>query len=867
MASFITNLQKQADDLIQKAKDQAFGNSSSSQPGDASLTTPWDKNPNNQFYPNTPIDPARWDKLFPYKLVVINAETNRIVEGNSDGGGIQLVPESGTTGPVVITANMPSTKWEYTFPITPQQMSTTSRFAITVTPTQQGVTEEHGGIYFKDITISGTTGVFPQRPLTGTDTRSNSGFSISQFVASTTQAFDQLASAARNFASSVGISSATKKAKPTDSQLYSTGYFQALYLGRFLEQYALMKKSADKAYWRLVFVNQKDNEAYVVTPISFNLGRSVSNPMEYTYTLQMRAWRRTSLETSAEVGVNDSLGINNSGFLARANQILSNSRLLLSSSQNLIRAVRSDFRRPFEILRQTAVLVKNLSGEVQTAADLPSAIIRDARGLLAESLNELKRANNINRRTANDITSGKKERQINDLIGTSLQNEGVSFSSSGAPYGKAVDQDPAFNPFSNPEANFDLLNDISLDTISLNSQLSEALSVDQENIARLTVADLRSYSAEIQQLAIDIANQFGAGDSTAYDVLGLSAPKERSVDMSIDELQILEALYDVRSVFDALTVTTDVDDDNILNPIQFTRDLANENGITFNDSPSKVLVPVPFGLSIEQIALRYLGDAERWVEIATINSLREPYIDETGFTLNLLSNGEGRQFTVPRDNRLYVGQKIILKDNNTPMFSRNIINIEEIGATTLLITVDGQPNLDILQTAQGANIRAYLAGTVNSQDQIFIPVELDAVSQENILPPPVFREDPLVKLSKVDVLVGEDGDIKLDPLGDFRLSAGLTNLLQALRIMFSTTQGDVMSDPNFGVGIKVGTSTADIDLAKLVKQIKSQVESDPRYSRVASLKITVNGPELAINMSVEIAGDNGVVPINFVLRK
>merc|ERR1712146_557222 len=123
---------------------------------------------------------------------------------------------------------------------------------------------------------------------------------------------------------------------------------------------------------------------------------------------------------------------------------------------------------------------------------------------------------------------------------------------------------------------------------------------------------------------------------------------------------LVEAIYEAIQGMDYFTANKQLDNQNIQNPLEYVGGLASESGIAFEISSSKYLAPVPFGLTIEQISLRYLKDANRWVEIATLNNLKSPYIDEDGFERFFLSNGDGRQFNIDSDENLFVGQKISL---------------------------------------------------------------------------------------------------------------------------------------------------------------------------------------------------------------
>ena len=107
--------------------------------------------------------------------------------------------------------------------------------------------------------------------------------------------------------------------------------------------------------------------------------------------------------------------------------------------------------------------------------------------------------------------------------------------------------------------------------------------------------------------------------------------------------------------------------------MEYVAGLAATSGIQFNVPTSKILAPVPFGLTIEGIALRYLGDAQRWIEITTLNSLRDPYIDENGFQTSLLSNATGRQFTVADNSNFWLGQTIAIMSSTRFPTSRTIL--------------------------------------------------------------------------------------------------------------------------------------------------------------------------------------------------
>src|SRR5690606_37592854 len=166
----------------------------------------------------------------------------------------------------------------------------------------------------------------------------------------------------------------------------------------------------------------------------------------------------------------------------------------------------------------------------------------------------------------------------------------------------------------------------------LNDEQRLRFEEEVDRVRNYNIDDLRDIRNTLYGLALDISNEFGANDATVNRILGRPAPKERLTPMTLEENEFLVALMEAVTQMDILTATREVDESRRVNPIQFVGDYASQYGVPFESaSTSKILVPVPFGKSLEEISLRYLGDANRWLEIATLNALRDPYIDEEGF--------------------------------------------------------------------------------------------------------------------------------------------------------------------------------------------------------------------------------------------
>lgn len=844
---------------------------------------PWDGvgSAKDGFFPALEIKEDRWNGFYPYRLIVID-----VTKGNAPIKGSAIIRTQTLAGSeYVLSQESIGGDWVYNFPITPQSISISDQYAINTMATMRGIIEEHNGVVFKNISMSGTTGIWPQKP-TIAGIPKQPGI-VSSFFGNTLEAsLSTLRQAGKLAQSATGKGNSTVAQKPenTDSGLTSTGYYQALFLGQFLERYAIAKKNPENKGWRLVLDIQKENQSFVVTPSNFSLQKSQQSPMEYIWSLQLKAWKRITINQVIDQKIKKPLSLGDPNILQRISNTLRDTRRTLSSSINLIKAVRSDFQAPLNSLRQAALAVKDLGGLAFTVIDLPSNIVKDYQSSIEESLF-------INRNAFNRGPSGggvgasstgtvvpllkstsqfaKAGNAVNSITSKASKNEGLSsnFVSQGAlgtEASQSAELDPLNDVFQNSEGYFDLFDSLDLSALKLTPQQQQVIEDEFVKISLINIDDLNKIKKEMLDLSLDISNNFGTGSESFSQIYDRPAPQSRVTPISLEEYEILNSIYEAVQALDLLTATKFFDDTKRQNPLEYVGGLANENGIEFDESTSKYLVPVPFGLSIEEIAMRYLGNPDKWVEIATLNSLRSPYIDEDGFSYDLLSNASGRSFNV-NDNqqRLFIGQRIVLKSLTVPPFSRKIINIEKISDTNYLISVDGTSNLDNLTIADDASLRAYLPGTVNSQDQIYIPSDLPSQEDDRVAEIPSLKNDKLTKISKVDWLLDDSGDIAINNLGDFRLANGLNNLVQALKMKISVSKNSLLRHPDFGLGIKHGVSIADIDSGSLFQELNKLVTDDPRFSGLERLDITISGGTITVDMAVSVAGNSGIVPISF----
>lgn len=852
-------------DAIAAVKDAA-GIVSSVRNTKKNSSLPWDKSDiDSRFFRKISIDPNRWNQLYPYRLLVIDSKTNKIVSGSAGSLKIPGYDVAVGTGSSTITFEQ-FDGWVFVLPITPQQLNIQDNYAIQTSATLRGILEEHSGVRFKMINAQGTLGVWAQRE--SVNKPPGSPNIIQSLFGGTIEALGSVIGQVNRVINSANGKHPGNKPTTVNPEVStygntSTGYYQAMKLQQFLEQYAEAKMDPDNASWRLVFDIPKQNQSFVVTPMSFNWQQNVNKPLEITYNLQLKAWRRIDLSFTP-----GSQGATNQpispGILQRILNTIDEARKTTSASTNLIGAVRSDVEKPLDVLRQTALFVKDLAGVAITAADLPFQLQRDYASAISDVL--VSQSSTI---SAN-ISDPSVRASLAAIVASKGLREGLSLNAVaggqlGSTSATAQTIDPANNVFLTPEKNYILMDQVPVSNLNLNAAQQNVLDNVIETARETTVDTLKQYRAVIQDLSLQLSNSFGTGDAFFSQVYGRPTPTVRIQPVSLDEYDILKQLYDVMQSYDILTATTQIDDDKKQTNMDYVAGLADESDIPFTTTASKILAPVPFGMSIEAIAARYLGDAQRWIEIATLNNLRDPYIDENGFQLTLLSNATGRQITVASTDNLYIGQRVLLMSSMQAPSARTILGIDRLSDTSFLITLDGLPDLDNFLISDNAFLQAYLPGTVNSQQKIFIPSDLPVPNDSNIIPPPSTSSDPLTGLSKVDWLLTDKGDIAVNNFGDFRYSSGITNIIQALKIKFGTVAGTILTHPTFGLGLKAGVISSDLQIQDLYSSINKMIEQDPRFQGVSNLQITLNGPSLIIGLGVTIAGQQGVFPVTFSL--
>lgn len=784
----------------------------------------------------TEIVPERWNELHVYSFSINQAgKGGECTNLEYKGSGI--------------------TNSRHNLTLAPQSISVSTPFAISVMATNKGVLEENNGVVFRTISINGTTGLYPLREVAKSSPSKVSG-SFKSFAPKTGQAID-------NLIKKIATSAGTSNRPESNINLEQTGYYQFWTLNNFLIQYAEAKKSKKGKEFRLVFNCPKDNISYVVTPVAFDLRRSADGPLMYNYSITLKAWDVTTDKANLDDKFGGIPSKDNIGAINKVLDRLRKSRNTILAASNVLKGVQGDANSVLNVYNQGVLRIKDIIGIAKEIKDMPDIIKNNAQNMFKNNKLSWKdiTQDKMDRKRLPNLTNPFAVELLSPKINGSVNPDG----STPASFNEEVDAEAIqviYRIVDDPT----LSEGITIDQLGkMSRSMEEQIKKRTDESLALTAGDIRNHADKLKEVSDNLAYRSGMMNATYASTYGLRIPDESEIrEPSEQDIFLAVALEEARDSYLTTLASGDMFDENERDP--FNSANGNLEFADRIDTPiSAYPVPVNRGDTLEDIAIQYLGDAIRSREIALLNDLIAPYIDEVGFDLNI-KNCTGRNFIVNNVEKLTIRQSIRIVGVGMPTTRRTIINIEDIGANEYRITVDGAPDLNQYDASKYPKLYARLPHTVGSGDILLMPSDQPADVQNQVRSTPLTdRLSYAEKVFKVDCALDYvTSDLIVSSSGDIARSYGYQNAIQAIKLIIETERKELFLHPEYGINVSIGRAITTEVYKEITERIRSAIVRDPRFSDAL---VEVKKEGTAVKIRVEVTGSNGTgrIPLEFEL--
>lgn len=432
------------------------------------------------------------------------------------------------------------------------------------------------------------------------------------------------------------------------------------------------------------------------------------------------------------------------------------------------------------------------------------------------------------------------------------------------------------NPFENAAKFYNFLPflaQITLEEVGLSPDEIKVRDEEIKRITELTEDDFRNALSFLRKASAISAQELGLGDPQANELLGLS-PRKKRRSPTIKDMIRIDNVNKLYKFIEGLIYDLQISQKRPPNLLA----IANAN--QENGSQGDVLdiylsaVPVPFEISLQHMAKKYLGGANRWFELVSVNNLQPPFVDELGEKLNLLAPGAGSSVIIPADLKTSIapGARISIGSNRIVEETRAVENVVVNENNTLVVSLSGDRDLSKFKSSEGAFVRVYKPGTTRKNDQILIPLTNEAAAVDSSKPTPT--SDSLRRLEKAYINFGIDikrdnrtRDLVIAPNGNFEKAAGVQAIRQAVLNALKTLLSELPFHPQYGVNTNIGDQffgTTD-EVVIFAEFVRTSILTDPRFESVLVNKLSSTGTGYSMELIVKIIGFDSAIPLAFIV--
>lgn len=484
---------------------------------------------------------------------------------------------------------------DFPLPINPSDLSQEEIPAIKIKKTQGGTIIQNGGIRYGTLQISGTTGVHPNRGAGGASLKTGNA----------------------NFA--------------PDTLRTKSGHFVFLQLRNWFKAYYQYKAQQipgqnQRGDARLIFKNFKDGEFLIIELKKFTMKRSAARKTLYDYVIDCEILGRAAFVKPSPAGGIYGTRDNFDSVMNSAHNAIDSARGVFLRSQDILRQIESTYEQSVvEPMRKAALAVKAFLGIGTVAADLSNRAIR----------------NTVSAAAALGFLTGIKKQQDEAKVSGSVDSRVTGISLPSDLTQAAATQGP--NAILNISRSGEGL--MAIDSAEFPLAAQTSLAEEQSEALELQRSYFEAAIEELKRVRDNAADHFNLGDAT------FDAQFNRTVTTQVDpnktvtdrEFELLAGFESAIEGLYFLLSTTALFKSAYSQRISAVRDQFSAGELEFILSEAAVQeVILDKDVDLENLALRYLGNAGRWVEIVELNDLKPPYIiqDQSDTTANVKHPGE-----------------------------------------------------------------------------------------------------------------------------------------------------------------------------------------------------------------------------------